>query len=315
MKRPLGFVLAFALALGASLASATGGLSSQVSAAPSFPDEIALPDGWMPEGITAGRGTTVYVGSLADGAIWRADVRTGQGSVLVPGVAGRVAVGVEYEAAANRLWVAGGPTGEVRVYDASTGAHLETYTFSPAGFLNDLVVTRDAVYVTDSAIQQLNVVPLGPGGSLPAPDEVATLPLSGDAVFVPGEFNANGIVAARGWLIVVNSFTGQLLRVDPATGVATEIDLGGATAASGDGLELRGSTLYVVRNFVEQVAVFRLGAGLESAHLVGSLTSDGFDIPTTAAWAAGSLWAVNARFTTPPTPDTEYWITRVDPRP
>ena len=42
------------------------------------------------------------------------------------------------------------------------------------------------------------------------------------------------------------------------------------------------------------------------------LTSDGFDVPTTAALARGSLWVVNARFGTTPTPRTPYWITRVD---
>ena len=61
--------------------------------------------------------------------------------------------GTEYEADANRLWIAGGPTGQVKVLDASTGALLQTYTFSPAGFLNDLVVTDDAVYVTDSSFE------------------------------------------------------------------------------------------------------------------------------------------------------------------
>ena len=45
-----------------------------------------------PEGITAGRGTTVFVG-LANGAVWHGDVRTGSGEVLVPGVTGRTAVG------------------------------------------------------------------------------------------------------------------------------------------------------------------------------------------------------------------------------
>ena len=74
---------------------------------------------------------------------------------------GGAATGVEYEARANRLWVAGGPTGTVRVYDASSGDLLRQYTFSPAGFLNDLVVTRDAVYVTDSFNAWLDVIPLG----------------------------------------------------------------------------------------------------------------------------------------------------------
>jgi hypothetical protein len=300
------------LALATATALAVLTIAGPVAAAPRFPDRIDLPNGWAPEGITAGAGNTVFVGSLANGAIWRADARTGDGSVLVPGASGMVAVGTEYEAGADRLWVAGGPTGQVRVYDASSGDLLETYTFSPAGFLNDLVVTHDAVYVTDSGIQQLDVIPLGPGGALPGPADVETLPLTGDIAFVPNEFNANGIVAARGWLIVVQSNTGKLFRVDPSTGETTEIDLlGGASVTFGDGLELRGSTLYVVRNQLNLVAAFKLGPQFAAALLVDEQTSAGLSVPTTAAWTAGSLYAVNARFGTPVTPDTEYWITRL----
>ena len=74
------------------------------------PSQIALPNGWAPEGITAGPGTTVFVGSLSAGGIWRGDVRTGQGAVI-PGTRGDAGRRHEYEAAANRLWVAGGGSG------------------------------------------------------------------------------------------------------------------------------------------------------------------------------------------------------------
>jgi hypothetical protein len=236
-------------------------------------------------------------------------------SPLVP-PAGGPAVGVEYEAGANRLWVAGGPTGQVRVYDASSGMPLETYTFSPAGFLNDLVVTDSAVYVTDSGFAHLNVIPLGEGGALPDPSEATTLPLGGDFELVAGQFNANGIVAARGWLIVVNSFTGKLFRVDPATGDAIEIRLGaGVDVRFGDGLEVHGGTLYVVQNQLNRVAVFALGPRLVVALRLGFLSSNTLAVPTTAAWVAGSVYAVNARFGTPVTPDTQYWITRLPSRP
>jgi hypothetical protein len=286
-------------------------ISTSSLAASNFPQVIPLPNGWQPEGITAGTGTTVFVGSLANGAIWQGDVRTGLGDTSIAGEAGQVAVGIDYEVRADRLWVAGGPTGAVRVYDATTGELLETYSFAGSGFLNDLVVTREAVYVTESFAPVLRVIPLGPGGSLPDPGDVFSLPLTGDFTFVPGTFNANGIVATRGWLLVVMSTSGELLRVDPDSGAATVVDLGEATAASGDGMELSGSTLYVVRNFLNEVDVFQLGSGLDSAKLLGVVTSPNLDIPTTAAFSAGRLWAVNARFTTPPTPDTEYDIVRL----
>jgi len=279
-----------------------------VSAAP-FPARVDLPDGWAPEGITAGRGSTAYVGSLADGAIERVNVRTGDRSLLAPGAAGRITVGLDYERRANRLWAAGG-SGEVRAYDAGTGALLETYTFGP-GFLNDVVVTQEAVFVTNSNVAELEVIPLPADGSLPDPSAAFALPLTGDLVYTAG-FNANGIVARAGWLVVVQSSTGGLFRVDPSTGATTAIDLGGfEPVTAGDGLELRGSTLYVVRNQLNRVEAFRLGARLASAHHLRTITSPDLAIPTTVAFLAGRLWAVNARFGTPVTPTTDYWITRL----
>lgn len=315
MKRRIGALSALMLAV-LMVAGAAPVRAHDTDFRPAgFPTRIDLPNGWAPEGVTAGRGTTVFAGSLVDGAIWKGDVRTGRGGLLVPGVAGNVAVGVEYEARTNRLWVAGGPTGAVRVYDATSGMLLRTYTFSPAGFLNDLVVTRRGVYVTDSFVQQLAVIPLGRHGRLPDPAATRTLPLSGDISFVAGQFNANGIVSRAGRLVVVQSNAGKLFRVDPRTGAATEIDLGGASASFGDGLELHGSTLYVVRNQLNQVDAYRLGARLATARLEGSITSPDLDVPTTIAFQAGRLWAVNARFATPVAPTTPYWITRLPARP
>lgn len=277
-----------------------------------FPERIALPDGFEPEGITTGRGTTVYVGSLAGTGIWRGDVRTGGGTVI--GGEGNTAVGLDYDARRDLLWVAGGPTGEVNVYDASTGALFKSYAVD-AGFLNDVVVTRDAVYVTDSFMPQLVVIPLQPGGSLPDPDDVATLPLTGDITYVPEQFNVNGIVARAGYLVLVQSNTGELFRVDPDTGNAVEIDLGDPPPLTfGDGLELVGSTLYVVRNQLNEVAVVRLTRHLARGDVVATLKEDGFDVPTTITRAAGRLWAVNARFESAPPGDDRFWITRVDRR-
>lgn len=286
-------------------------LALSLAAAPTFaapfPTEIPLPDGYQPEGITDGTGTTAYVGSLADGAIVSVNVRTGTVDPFAAGAEGRVTVGLDYEDEAHRLWAAGGPTGEVRAYDARTGAVLETYTFT-AGFLNDVAVSDDAVYVTDSLIQQLIVIPLPDDGSVPDPADAFTLPLTGDLVYIAG-FNANGIVASGGWLILVQSNTGLLFRIDPATGATETIDLGGASVSFGDGLELVGSTLYVVRNQLGEIVEIRLADDLLSGTVVNTLTPDGVDFPTTAAFIAGRLWLVNARFNTNPEPDTAYWLT------
>jgi hypothetical protein len=303
MNRRLSLVLGLGLML--AVAAPVAGAS--------FPERIELPNGWAPEGITAGRSTTVYVGSLAAQGIWKGDVRTGTGAVL-PGTEGAFSVGIDYDERNDRIWAAGGPSGEVRVYDATTGALLQTYTFTPAGFLNDVAVTDRAVYVTDSMVQQLNVIPLGDKGALPDPADAFSLPLSGDVAYVPDQFNVNGIVASPGWLIVVQSNTGQLFRVSRSTGVAEAIDLGGASVSFGDGLERHGRTLYVVRNQLNQVDVFRLAADSSSGEFLGPLTGD-LAIPTTAAHVRGRLWAVNAQFGIEPGPDVPYWITQLPARP
>jgi hypothetical protein len=297
------------LGLAASLALVT----APIAAGAAFPDRVPLPNGFAPEGISAGRGTTFFVGSLVNGAIWAGDLRTGAGHVLAEGAAGRMSVGTEYEGGADRLWVAGGGTGVARAYDATSGAILETYTL-PGGFLNDVAVTGDAAYVTDSNVQQLHVIPLGLGGALAAPGDAYALPLTGDIAYVDG-FNVNGIVTVRGMLVIVQSNTGLLFAVDPATGVTTTIDTGGYSVASGDGLYVQGSTLYVVRNFLNTIAVLRLSPDLASATLVGEITSPDLAIPTTAIVSNGRLWAANSRFDTPMTPDTEYWITQLPTMP
>lgn len=287
------------------------GLVPSAASAAAFPETIPLPGGFAPEGIESGRGTSFFVGSLEGGAVYRGDLRTGDGSVLVP-AQGTVAVGLYYETARDRLWVAGGPTGEVRVYDATSGALLQTYEFPTAGFLNDLTIADGAVYVTDSQNAQLAVIPLDRAGRLPDPSATQTLPLTGDIRYREG-FNANGIVAAQGgrWLVLVQSNTGSLFRVDPDTGATTRIALAGGDVTAGDGLELRGHTLYVVQNRLNQVAVVRLGPKLLSASIRSVLTDPDLDVPTTVAAAAGRLWAVNARFGTEPTPSTEYDVVQL----
>ena len=295
------------------------GLALLISAAPvaakngNAPARINLPASFMPEGITAGRGNTFYVGSLANGAIYRGNLRTGVGAIFIPGIAGLSAVGTDYERRNDRLWVAGGGAAQVRVYNATTGALLQTYAFPGAGFLNDLIVTRKAVYVTDSNYSQLRVIPLGDGGALPAPAAVVSRTLTG-ITSVVDQFNLNGIAWTGRWLIVVQSNTGQLFRVDPATGDARQIDIGTASVTNGDGLEVRGRTIYVVRNQNNLVAVLKANRSFTSAEWKRDLTSapGNLDVPTTAIVKGNKVWVVNARFHTPPIAQpAEYWIQRL----
>ena len=138
-------------------------------------DRIDMPAGWAPEGITTD-GTTLYAGSLANGAILQADPATGETSVLVEGEEGLIVAGIEYDDY-GRLWAAGATGSEVRVYDAESGELLATFPFE-GGFLNDLTATPEAVYISDSFVPQVAVVPLGEDGALPAPEETSAPRLS-----------------------------------------------------------------------------------------------------------------------------------------
>ena len=139
------------------------------------------------------------------------------------------------------------------------------------------------------------------------------LPLSGDWVQDPGVNNANGIETTPDGkaLLVVNSSNGLLYRVDPRTGIAREVDLGGTLLTNGDGLLREGRTLFAVQNRLNRVAELRLTREGRSGRLVQTLTSPDFDVPTTVARWRDGLYLPNARFTTPATPETEYWVTRL----
>jgi hypothetical protein len=308
-RRPILLVVALALAV----------LAPSAAMAKPFPATIRLPDGFRPEGIASGRGTSLYVGSIPTGAVWAGDARSGRGAVLVPPHAGRAAIGIKVDPR-NRIFVAGGPTGQGYVYDAGTGGDLASYQLTPAGtaatFVNDVVVTHRAAYFTDSQNPQLYVVPLGRHGRLPGQDAVRTLPLTGgDLVMQPGN-NLNGIAAANGGrvLVVVQSNTGKLFTVNPRTGATDEIDLGGATVTNGDGLLLLGRFLFVVRNRDNLIAVVKLSHSLSSGRVVAELTDPDFDVPTTLTVTAGSLYTVNARFGNPDPDNARYDIVRVNGR-
>jgi sugar lactone lactonase YvrE len=283
-------------------------IAAPALAAPS--SRINLPDGFMPEGIESGSGNTLYVANFNDGSVLKVDAKTGATTVLVPVLGGRQGLGIKLDNHGH-LFVAGGATGHAYVYDAKTGASLADYTLATGTtFINDLVITKDAVYFTDSFNAALYKLPL-PKHGLPAAGSSQTIPLTGDFVNIPGQFNANGIVADGCSLIVVNSATGTLFKVDPATGIAKAIDLGGANVINSDGLVLRGKKLYNIENFSNQVVVVKLNGDDTKGQIIQTITSPDFDIIATGVLLGDDLIVTNPRFTTPNTPTTPYWLTRV----
>lgn len=297
-------------------------------AADQRPDRITLETGSLPEGIAAGPGTTFFVGARSDGDVFVGDVRRDTVTRLVDETTpGAAAIGLHHDDRSGLLWVAGGGPralglGTVTAYDGSR--RVFQVTVDGAGFLNDLVVTREAVYVTDSFRSELVVVPLDRSGRPDAP--VRRLALTGDYE-QPDGFGANGIRELPGGDLVVVS-GGVLFLVDPSTGVADRIEVSGDRQLSGgDGLELRGRTLYVVNgyssrtpdadgSFGDEVVVLRLSGDGRSATTTGVLrerTADQLDRPTTAALVAGSLYVVNGRFSIAG-PTTANFVTRLPAR-
>lgn len=278
-------------------------------AAGPFPDEIDLPDGIFPEGIAVGKGSTFYVGSLTDGSIYKGDLRTGEGAFLTEPSGPFTTVGIEVDNQ-ERIWVAGGPSGTGRVYDGRTGDLLASYAFTdPFGsFVNDVVVTKDAAYFTDSGTAldpdpaefrfagepRLFVVPLSAGKSLPDPTAVTTLPVTVPDLGFP---NLNGIETTPGDnRLVVGHTLGQVLfAVDPSTGQAAQIDIG-VPLIGNDGLIRRGTTIYVVENAIGQISAVKIAPNGSTGTVTNVYQVTGAETPTTAGLFGNALYAVDARF-------------------
>ncbi len=293
--------------LGAVVAVAS--VMAAVAVAGKGPERIALPDGFRPEGIAAGKGASVYVGSIPTGRVLEIDTRTGALDEAVPAREGHAAIGLKYDRRAERLFVSGGPTGKAFVYDADSGAELAAFQLTAPGqttFINDVVLTRRFAYFTDSRQPVVYAVSRDLSGVRPI--ALAGFPMT------EGQNNLNGIEASPNGrvLLAIQSSEGVLWRIDPATGAHAPVDLGGVELTNGDGLLLIGKrTLLVVQNRSNQIAVVKLDSRYRSGRIVRTITHPDFDVPTTVARQRGSLYLPNARFSTPPTPTTAYSVTRV----
>ncbi|MBZ9643565.1 SMP-30/gluconolactonase/LRE family protein [Streptomyces sp. PSKA30] len=288
----------------AALTVAAGTGTAHAGTKTDWPTEFPLPDGWLPEGITIGSEPYAYMGSRANGAVYRTDLRTGEGRVLYPGATGTASIGLKLDRD-GLLYMAGGGGGTARIVDSRTGELLRTHqlTTSTPTFINDVILQGDRAWFTDSRNPILYGVRRGHSG------EIRVLPLTGDWVQMPDVNNANGIVGTpdgRG-LIVVKSAPGTLYHVSLKTGEAKQITLSGAdSVVNGDGLVRIGHTLYVVQNRLNLISVWDLDRTLRTATLRRTITDPRFDVPSTAARYGNRLYLVNARFTSPQTPETTF---------
>ncbi|NEE01891.1 hypothetical protein [Phytoactinopolyspora halotolerans] len=300
-----------------STASVVGVLAASTltgaAGAEPFPDVIVLPGASSAEGIAVGKGSEFFAGDLFQGDIFQGDLRSGEASLFIDAPEGRLAVGLKVDVSHDLLFVAGGLTGQAYVYDARTGADVAALTLADpelGTFVNDVALSNDAAWFTDSVQPHLYRVPIAPNGSVGTP---STLVLTGPAANLSGEFNLNGIaVAPHGKaLIVSHGGDSTLYTVDPATGASAPIS--GADLPSVDGILVEAGRLWAVQNFLNQVTELRLSPDLSSATVQDVITSPDFQTPTTVARHGGRLALVNAKFDTgiPPTAD-RYEVILVD---
>ena len=265
------------------------------------PEVIVLPGANSAEGIATGAGSTFYAGELLTGDIFRGDLNTGAVQRFIEAPDGRQALGLKADLRHGLLFVAGGFTGQGYVYDLDTGAAVAVFQLGT--IINDVVLTRDSAWFTDSAQAHLYRLPIGVGGSL---GPVSTLVVEGPAANTEADFNMNGIAATPNGktLIVSHSGLGALFTVDPGSGESALIE--GVAVPSVDGILYESGRLFAVQNTLNQIAEIRLSDDLASGTVERLITDPNFQVPTTVARHGSQLAAVNAKFDTgfPPTADT-----------
>ena len=288
-------VTAFLLpAAGAVAAPPTSSVPASVSSHRQQDISIPLPGASSAEGIAKGRGSTFYAGDLGRGDIFRGDLRKGTAELFIDAPDGRAAVGLKADVRNDLLFVSGGGTGRAYVYDTDTGAEVADLLLAPGGgFINDVTLTRDGAYFTNSQAAELYFVPVGHDGELGEPE---TLALSGPAAAVTPGFNLNGITSVdRGrTLIVAHSANQALYTVDPETGVSADIVTGALPNV--DGILAKGDTVYAVQNRINQVSRIDLSKDLTRGEVEDVITSPLFEVPTTVALFGRTLALVNAKF-------------------
>ncbi|MEG9249342.1 hypothetical protein V6S67_14740 [Arthrobacter sp. Soc17.1.1.1] len=274
--------------------------SAQTSAHTSVPTHrerdlsIPLPGASSAEGIARGKGSTFYAGDLGRGDIFRGDIREGTAELFIDAPEGRAAVGLKADVKRDLLFVSGGATGRAYVYDTRTGdAVADLQLATGEAFINDVTLTRDGAYFTDSRSAALYFVPVDGGGRIGEPETIA---LSGPAALVTPGFNLNGITAVdRGrTLIVAHSANQALYTVDPGTGESVVIETGALPNV--DGILAKGDTVYAVQNRSNQVSRIDLSKDLSSGEVEDVITSPLFDVPTTVALFGNTLALANAKF-------------------
>jgi sugar lactone lactonase YvrE len=271
---------------------------------------IVLPGASSAEGIAAGAEATFYAGDLVRGDIFRGDLQHGTAERFIDAPDGRRAMGMAADVAHELLFVAGFITGQGHIYDTRSGATVASYQFGnpPTSLVNDVALTPEGAWFTDSFQPRLFFVPVSQAGVPEA--TFRTLAVSGPAAAISpssGTVNLNGIQATPDGetLIVAHSVNAELYTVDPATGASATI--AGVSLPDVDGIVLEAERLWAVQNRSNQVSRIRLAPDLASGAVEELITSDLFQVPTTAARFGSRLAVVNSHMVAGFPPDADQY--------
>jgi len=258
-------------------------------------DVFALPgDAVFPESVGVNpRDGAAYVGSLADGTLYRARPQGTVAIVSAGGTGGRGSVaGVKFDAR-GRLWTAGGYDGSLFVYATEPWELLAKLDVaSRPSCVNDIAFGLDgAAYVTDSFVPTLFRVD---------PDTLVLgsfCDLDANGVPWPEGLNFNGIVltADQRHLVACQTNTGRYWQITIEDGSIDEVALDGGPFPHSDGLAIDGTTLYAAVNAHNTIAVIDLSADGGSGAVRGFVRSPDFRFPTAVAVAGDGLWVVNGQ--------------------
>lgn len=314
---PLQILLVMVVAFGVLALLGAQEASATPPAASPRPSFYILPgDEVFPEGIATQQATgSFFVSSTTDGTIFRGDFKEQVAEVFLPGGEDGRTTAIGLAVDDERLFIAGGATGKIFVYDIATKALLAAFdNEATPTFINDITVTPDGdAFATDSLQPVLYRVLTGDDGTLHFEE---WLDLTGTPIVYQPGFNLNGIdVSNNGdYLVVVQSNTGELFRITIATREVTQIDLGGESVPAGDGLLKKGRTLFVVQNQFRTIAEVRLSGDLTEGTVVGRTSDPMFAFPTTIAELRGRLLVVNAQFNrrgTPEGPELPFTVSSI----
>lgn len=253
-----------------------------------------------------------YVGGTGDGAIYRGKLGDLTVRPFIDGTADGCAVGMKVFN--GRLYVAGGPTGRINVYDLATGSLAASFETGAGGLLNDLVITQHGdVYVTDSfrpTLWQVKAADVAAGGGTPRPIDMGP-----EIVYQPGVSNLNGIVEFHGGkeLLIVSTATGELFRISidssaPSGRRITTVDA--PLLVNADGMILDRGRLVVVIGDPAKLVFLTLSHGHTKAHLVDERPDPSLIGPSSVIHAEDRYLVVNADFATSKQPFTVSGLAR-----